>query len=97
MESVEKNEKGEVTVVKVKAIPGFDSKVKGVIQWISKEHAIPCVLNIYNQLMTVEDVAETSKKEGKDWLEYFNTESLIVKPNALVWDLHKNAKQNDRF
>ena len=54
-------------------------------------------MNEYDRLLTVEDVAKTSKKEGKDWLEYYNENSLVVKPNARVWNLLAKAKPYDRF
>ena len=29
---------------------------------------------------------DAAKKEGKDWLEYFNTKSLVPPPHARIWD-----------
>ena len=97
MEEVVKDVSGKVTTVKVKALPGYSEKVKGVIQWVAKEHSTPAVVRLYNELLTVENVSETSKASGKPWLDYVNPESLIVKSNALVWDFMADAKEFDRF
>jgi len=72
LEQVVTNAAGEVEKVLVKAVPEWEQKIKGVIHWVSKEHSIPAKVNQYSQLLTVENVAFTAKKEGKDWLEYFN-------------------------
>jgi glutaminyl-tRNA synthetase len=71
--------------------------VKGVIHWVSKEHSIPCTLNLYNVLLTEENVIEAAAKAGVEFTTYFNPESLVVKRNARVWNLHKDAKVFDRF
>lgn len=97
LERVITNAAGEVQKVLVKAVPEYDQKIKGVIHWVSKENSVPAKVNQYSQLLTVEDVANTSKKEGKDWLEYFNTESQIVYENARLWKMQADAKEFDRF
>lgn len=97
LERVVTNAAGEVEKVLVKAVPEYAEKIKGVIHWVSKDHSIPAKVNQYSQLLTVENVANTSKKEGKDWLEYFNENSLIVYDNARLWNLQENAKEFDRF
>ena len=92
---VVKNQAGGIDRVRVELCPR-EAKPK-VIQWVSKAHAMPVELRLYNCLLTAEDVKETSKKDGKDWLEYINPDSLITKDNAFVWNLHKDAKVLDRF
>ena len=42
-------------------------------------------------------MANTAKTEGKDWLEYFNSESLVVYENARLWNMQAGAKEFDRF
>jgi len=95
MEGVET--KDGVTVVKVRQVPQPTDKVKGVIQWVAKAHSVPAVVNLYNPLMTVEDVNTDAKKNNVDWLTYFNKDSLIVKPSAMVWNHHLEAKKEARF
>lgn len=72
MTEVVKDAAGNIEKVKVEAIPNYSEKVQGVIQWIAKEHSHPCTINLYNELMTVENVAEQAKKENKEWTDYFN-------------------------
>ena len=97
MEEVVKDASGNVTKVKVRAIIGHDKKVKGVIHWVSKEHSVGAIVNQYANLLTVANVAETSKAEGKHWTEYVNPESLIRYENARIWDLQADVKEFDRF
>ena len=46
--------------------------VKGTLHWVSAKHAVPVVLNEYDRLFSVEDVANA---EG-DFKEYINPQSL---------------------
>jgi len=48
-------------------------------------------------LLTTENVARKAKEEGKDWLEYFNEESLVVYDNARIWKMQADVKEYDRF
>ena len=97
LESVEKDSNGKVTVVNVRAMVDYDKKVKGVIHWVSADHSTVCTVNEYDVLLTELDVAATAKKENKDWLEYYNKNSLTPHHNARVWDLLNDAKPYDRF
>ena len=90
---IEKNEDGSISHAKVEIIPDFKEKLKGFIHWVSKEHSMPVTLNLYAVLFTVEDV----KKEGDKWLDFINPNSLVVRKNAKMWNLHKKAKIDDRF
>ncbi len=49
--------------------------------------------NLYSTLFLEENVV----KLGDKWLEALNPDSLVVKKNAKIWNLHKNVKVNDRF
>ena len=97
LESVEKDAQGNVIKVNVSVVKEHDKKVKGVIHWVSADHSIVCTVYEYDVLLTVEDVVTTSKKEGKDWLEYVNKNSCIPHLNARVWDLLKDVKPYERF
>lgn len=83
--------------VRVKVINNHTEKVKGVIHWVSKEHSVPCIVNQYANLLTVENVAEVSKKEGRPWTDYFNENSLVKYTNARIWNMQADAKEYDRF
>lgn len=47
MEEIVKRADGSIEKVRVKAIPSesLEKKVKGVIHWVSKEHAVPAIVN----------------------------------------------------
>ena len=57
LEEVVKDSSGAVSVVKVKVLADYDKKVKGVIHWVSEEHSLPAICNLYNVLLSVVDVA----------------------------------------
>ena len=97
LESVEKDASGNITKINVKALKDYDKKVKGVIHWVSVERSVECIVNEYDVLLNVEDVVSVSKKEGKDWLEYFNKKSLIPHHHARIWDQLKDVKPYERF
>jgi len=48
-------------------------------------------------LFTVEDVLSEASKQNVDFCTFINPENLVERPNARVWDLHKNCKPYDRF
>ncbi|NNM51569.1 MAG: glutamine--tRNA ligase/YqeY domain fusion protein [Pseudomonadales bacterium] len=49
-------------------------KVKGVIHWVSAEHAMPATVRIYDRLFAVED----PEADGGDFTEHLNPDSLQV-------------------
>jgi glutaminyl-tRNA synthetase len=78
-ESFEKDAAGVVQTVHVTYVPesksGADTSgihVKGTLHWVSAQHAVPVVLNEYDRLFKVEDVAGA---EG-DFKDYINEQSL---------------------
>jgi glutaminyl-tRNA synthetase len=50
-------------------------KVKGVIHWLSVEHALAAELRLYDRLFTV---AEPDSDKARDFREFINPESLAV-------------------
>jgi glutaminyl-tRNA synthetase len=83
-DSFEKDAAGVVQTVYVSYVPesksGSDTSgihVKGTLHWVSAKHAVPVVLNEYDRLFKVEDVASA---EG-DFKDYINEQSL-TKTNA---------------
>ena len=97
MVEVVKSASGDVEKVRVEVVPDYKEKVKGVIHWCSKEHSIPCRINLYNVLLTEENALEAASKANVDFTHFFNTESLKECRNARVWNTHKDAKTFDRF
>jgi glutaminyl-tRNA synthetase len=84
-ESFEKDAEGNITTVFANYHPNSKSgqdtsgiPVKGTLHWVSAKHAVPVVLNEYDRLFNVEDLASA---EG-DFKDYFNKDSLTVVPHA---------------
>ena len=78
-DSFEKDAAGNVQTIHASYFPesksGSDTSglhVKGTLHWVSAKHAVPVVLNEYDRLFNVEDVAGA---EG-DFKEYINPNSL---------------------
>ncbi len=78
-ENFEKDASGNITTVFATYHPnsksGSDTSgmhVKGTLHWVSAKHAVPLVLNEYDRLFNVEDVASA---EG-DFKDYINPNSL---------------------
>lgn len=57
LEELIQDNSGAVSIVKVKVLADYDKKVKGVIHWVSEEHSLPAICNLYNVLLTASDVA----------------------------------------
>ncbi len=81
----EKDAEGNVSAIYASYIPesksGSDTSgihVKGTLHWVSAKHAVPVVLNEYDRLFSVEDVAGA---EG-DFKEHINPNSLKVDTTA---------------
>lgn len=96
-----KDDEGNVTEVHVKYYPdsrsGSDNsgiKAKGVLHWVSIEHAIKVEVRDYDKLFTVESPLAD---EEKDFMEFFNQDSLKVLDNVFVEPSLQSAKPGDRF
>lgn len=81
------DETGEVTEVHCTYFPesksGSDNsgiKVKGTMHWVDSTSCIPLELRMYDRLFT--DPTPTAH-EDKDFLEFYNQESLLVNTKAL--------------
>ena len=71
MESVVMKD-GKVEKVLVKIIRDYKEKVKGVIQWVSKEHSLNVRVNLYNVLLTEENAIEVAAKKNCEFTDFFN-------------------------
>ena len=70
---VEKDDAGEVQAVHVEANPDESAgKVKGVIHWVSAEHALPAQFRLYDRLFT-----DPHPDDQEDFLTVLNPESLV--------------------
>ncbi|OQY35046.1 MAG: glutamine--tRNA ligase [Spirochaetaceae bacterium 4572_59] len=56
-------------------------KVKGTLHWVSAEKAVKAEVRLYDKLFSLENMDEM--EEGKDYKDYLNPESLIVKESMV--------------
>lgn len=75
-------------------LPESSRKVKGTIHWISVPHSLDVEVRLYDRLFVVEDPMADKEKDFKDFI---NPESLIVKQNCKVEEYLKDAKPLDSF
>ena len=99
-DSFEKDAAGNIETIFASYFPesksGSDTSglhVKGTLHWVSAKHAIPVVLNEYDRLFSVEDVAGA---EG-DFKEYINPKSLTTDTSAWGEPALLNDTQDTRF
>jgi len=99
-DSFEKDAAGNITTVHASYFPesksGSDTSglhVKGTLHWVSAAHAIPVVLNEYDRLFSVEDVANA---EG-DFKDYINPHSLTTITTAWAEPALANDAKQARF
>ena len=99
-DSFEKDAAGNVETIYASYFPesksGSDTSglhVKGTLHWVSAKHAVPVVLNEYDRLFSVEDVAGA---EG-DFKDYINPDSLKTDSNAWGEPALLNDAQDVRF
>jgi glutaminyl-tRNA synthetase len=52
-------------------------KVKTTLHWVSARHAVKAEARMYDKLFSLENPYDV--EEGKQWLDYVNPESLVVK------------------
>src|SRR6201997_5487954 len=100
--SVVKNDKGEVVEVHCTYDPatrGGNSpdgrKVKSTIHWVSAQHAVDAEVRVYENLFTKENLADL--EEGKDPLDYLNSNSLEIIPHAKLEPSLANAASGSRY
>ncbi|MEO0404012.1 MAG: glutamine--tRNA ligase, partial [Bacteroidota bacterium] len=96
-----KDEDGNVTEVHVKYFENSKSgqdvsgiKAKGVLHWVSVEHAFDAEVRLYDRLFT--DPAPDSHKD-KDFTEFLNPNSLEILQGCKLEPGLKDAKPGDRF
>ncbi len=75
-------------------MPESGRKVKGTIHWISVPHSLDVEVRLYDRLFLEED--PMAEKE-KDFKEFINPDSLIIKQNCKVEEYLKSSKPLDSF
>jgi len=97
-----KNEDGEVTELHCTYDPETKGgnaadgrKVKATIHWVSARHAIKREVRLYDRLFTEPDPEHN--KEGKDYLEFLNPESLKILENCYLEPSLANAKPGENY
>lgn len=96
-----KDADGNVTEVHVKYFENSKSgednsgiKAKGVLHWVSCEHAFDAEVRLYDRLFS--DPAPDGHKD-KDFMEFINPDSLEILKNCKLEPSLKTAKEGDRF
>jgi glutaminyl-tRNA synthetase len=70
-------------------------KVKGVIHWVSVQHGLEAEVRLYDRLFT--HPGPDAAKEGKDYKEYLNPDSLRTATHCIVEPDLAGASPGDRF
>lgn len=100
-EQVIKNDQGDILEVVASLVPGTvganpdpEFKPRGVIHWVSADHAIPCELRIYDRLFNEEN---PDKDKQKSFTDFINPDSLQVIEQAWVEPSLGQAKHEEGF
>lgn len=70
-------------------------KVKGTIQWVSGRHAADAEIRLYDRLFCVENPSD--ERDGCDFKQNINSESLVVLTNCKIEQDLAAAKSGDTF
>ena len=99
---VVKDEQGAVTELRCTYDPATRSgsspdgrKVKATIHWVSAAHALDVDVRLYDRLFTVPNPADD--KDGRDYKEFLNPDSLEVLTGCRVEPSLATAKPGDRM
>jgi glutaminyl-tRNA synthetase len=76
-------------------LPGAERKVKGTIHWVSAAGAIEAPVRLYDRLFTVP--RPDADKEGRDFTEFLNPDSLAERPAAKLEAMLANASAGQVF
>jgi glutaminyl-tRNA synthetase len=99
---VVKDERGTITELRCTYDPATRSgsapegrKVKATIHWVSAAHALDVEVRLYDRLFTVPNPADD--KDGRDYKEFLNPDSLEVLTGCRVEPSLATAKAGDRL
>ena len=95
---VEKDEAGNITTLHcsydpdtLSKDPADGRKVKGVIHWVSAEHALPVEIRLYDRLFSV-----ANPGSAEDFLATINPDSLVIKQGFVEPSL-QNAEKGKAY
>ncbi len=100
-DQVIKNEQGEITELRCSYDPDTlgknpqGRKVKGVIHWVSAAHAVQAEVRLYDRLFN--HPTPDDGKDGIDFKERLNPESLTVLTQCMLEPSLANAELGERF
>ncbi len=99
--SVEKDDKGEVSVIHCNYDPDTKSgsgtatrKIKGTLHWVSAEHAVDAEVRLYDRLFMDEN---PDGHEDKDFKEFINPDSLTILSGCKVEPSLQDARYPQQF
>ena len=102
-EDVIKDDKGEIIEVRcsydtetLNKNPADGRKVKGVIHWVSAAHAVEAEIRLYDRLFDHAN-PEAATKEGKEFTDFINPESLETLTRCYLETNLENAEAGERF
>jgi len=97
----QKNTNGEIEVIYASYYANSKSgedesgiKTKGVLHWVSAEHAVPVEVRLYDRLFTD---PTPDKHEGKEFTDFINENSLTVNNKALAEPSLNDAVVGEQF
>ena len=101
-EELIKDENGNIVEIRCTAdletgngMPADGRKVKGTIHWLSAKTAVPTTVKLYDNLFTLENVAEMP--EGKTYGDYLNLDSVETVATAMLEPALADAEKGERF
>jgi len=97
----QKDNKGEIEVIYASYYSNSKSgedksgiKTKGVLHWVSADHAVPVEIRLYDRLFTD---PTPDKHEGKEFTDFINENSLTINTKALAEPSLKDAEVGEQF
>ncbi|MBK8826258.1 MAG: glutamine--tRNA ligase/YqeY domain fusion protein [Saprospiraceae bacterium] len=98
---IDKNQDGEITTIYATYYSDSKSgedvsgiKPKGTLHWVDADNAVPCEVRMYDRLFTV---ADPTADDSKDFLEFYNQDSLKVIKNALMEKSLSESKPGTQY
>lgn len=98
---IDKNQDGEITTIYTTYYSDSKSgedvsgiKPKGTLHWVDAGNAVPCEVRKYDRLFTV---ADPTADDSKDFLEFYNQDSLKVIKNALMEKSLSESKPGTQY
>ncbi|MCP4200093.1 MAG: glutamine--tRNA ligase/YqeY domain fusion protein [Proteobacteria bacterium] len=70
-------------------------KVRGTSHWVCAKNSVPCEVRLYDRLFTVTNPLNT--KDGSDFTDYLNPESLSILTNCRAESSLQNAAPGSRY